>query len=186
MIEIQALIERTGRQIEKKFCVSDWLMHINSEPESRYVNIDDRLDMSELINNNDFSGKHLQLLFLIKHNQEYILGYNVPSGYNLWSDFLNAAEDFANYGRSKRSYGVDPLIMEIRSVGKEELNFSIYYEMDRSKKYIDVMLPTQEFMISLASSLRDFLVKMIHEYKVDIGDEGTIIRVENLIKKYDR
>lgn len=113
--------------------------------------------MYELINSNDFSGKHLQLLFLIKHNQEYVLGYNVPSGCNLWSDFLNAAEDFANHGRSKRSYGVDPLTMEIRSEGKVELNLSIYYELDSSKKYLDVKLPSKEFMISLVSSLRDFL-----------------------------
>lgn len=44
MIKIQTLIERTGSQIEKKFCVNDWLVHINSNPESRYVNVDDSLE----------------------------------------------------------------------------------------------------------------------------------------------
>lgn len=184
MIEIKILIERTGSQIERKFCVNDWLMHINLNPESRYVNVDDLSDMCELKNSNDFSGKHLQMLFLIKYNQEYVLGYDVPSGYNLWTDFLNAAEDFANYGRSKRSYGVDPLIMEMTSEGMKKLNFSIYYELDRSKKYMDVKLPSQEFMFTLASTLRDFFVKMIHEYKIDIGDDGLTMRAENLMKRF--
>lgn len=186
MITIQTLIERTGSQIEKKFCVNDWLMHVNSNPENRYVNIDDSLEMCELMNSKSFSEKHLRMLFLIKHNHKCVLDYSIPSGLDLWSNFLKAAEDFAIYGRSKCAYGVDPLVMEIKDEGEGDLNLSIYYELDISKKYLDVKLPSKEFMISLSSTLRHFFVKMIHEYNVDIGDEGLIIRAEKLIKEFSK
>lgn len=45
-------------------------------PESRYVDIDNSSDMYELINDRKFSGKHIQMLFLIKYNQEVLVGYN--------------------------------------------------------------------------------------------------------------
>lgn len=183
MIEVRPFIQRTPRQTEEKYGADSWVM-IKSKPEIRYVDIDNGSDMYELIKDSKFSMKHLQMLFFIKQNQEEIVGFNCPSAYNAWTDFLIAAEEFANYGKSKRSYGIDPLIMEVYSKENGNLDFSIYVEYDKSIKYADVTLPSKEFMITITYALKHFLVTMIHEYKVDIGDEGVINRVERLIKRF--
>lgn len=65
MIEIRPLIQRTGREIEAKFGVGNWSEFIQLNPESRYVEIDNRSDMYELINDRKFSGEHIVMLFLI-------------------------------------------------------------------------------------------------------------------------
>lgn len=183
MIEIRPLIQRTPRQTDEKYGADSW-GKLNSNPEIRYVDIDNRSDMYELIKDRKFSMKHLQMLFFIKQNQEEIIGFNCPSAYNAWTDFLIAAEEFANYGKSKRSYGIDPLIMEVYCRENGNLGFSIYVEYDKSIKYVDVTLPSKEFMISLTKALKHFFVTMIHEYNVDIDDEGVIDRVERLIKRF--
>lgn len=184
MIEIRPLIQRSGRQIEAKFGVDNWLEYINANPESRYVDIDTSSEMFELINDKKFTGRQIQMLFLINYNQEVVVGFNSPSAYNSWADFLISAENFANYGKSKRAYGIEPLIMEIKSVGQDHLYFTVYNEWDNSIKYIDVTLPTKEFMLSLTRALKHFCVTMIHDYKVAVGDEGIIDRIENLLKRF--
>lgn len=74
--------------------------------------------------------------------------------------------------------------MEIKVAQHDQLEFSIYYELDPSIKYVEVTLPTNEFIISLLRSLKHFFVTMIHDYKVDLGREGLIDRVESLLNKY--
>ncbi|XEC97328.1 hypothetical protein AB6A23_12690 [Paenibacillus tarimensis] len=184
MIHIRPLIQRSPAQIESKFGVDDWTTCIALNPESRYVDIDNRSDMFELISDRKFSGKHLQMLFIITTDQEAVIGYDCPSGYNLWADLLKAAEEFASRGKTKRSYGVDPLIMEIFSVSNGTLKFTIYYELDCSKKYVDISLPSKEFMLSLTTALEHFLKIMINEYNVEVGDEEIINRVERLAKRF--
>lgn len=186
MIEIRPLIQRSGRQIQTKFGVDNWLEYTKSNPESRYVDIDNSSDMYELINDSKFSGKHIQMLFLINYNQEILIGYNGPSAYNSWIDFLITAENFENYGKSKLAYGIDPLIMEIKSVRHDHLHFSIYYELDISIKYVDVTLPSKEFMISLIRALKHFCVTMIHDYKVAVGEDGIIYRIDHLLRRYSK
>lgn len=58
--------------------------------------------------------------------------------------------------------------------------------MDNSIKYVDVTLPSKGFMISLISALKHFCVTMIHDYKVAIGDEGIIYRIDNLLRRYSK
>jgi hypothetical protein len=186
MLEIRPLIQRSPRQIEAKFGVNDWARYIESNPEIRYVEIDNGPEMYELISDRKFSGKHLQMLFLIENNQDIVIGYESPSAYNAWMDFLLAAEEYINYGKSIRSYGIEPLIMAVQSIGSGNLNFSIYNELDISNMYVNVTLPAKEFMSSLTIALKHFLGVMNYEYKVEVGDEGIIDRVERLMERVSR
>lgn len=179
MIEIKPHIVRSGRQIEEKYGVRNWLELIHTD--KQYVDIDNVEEVYEIIHDDKFSTRHIQMLFTITYDQEVIAGFNVPSALDLWLTYLNAAEEVINYGESRRQYGIDPYIIELKSLNQEFLHLSIYQEFDISNKCVDAHLPYQAFLVSLLKAIQHFYTKMNNDYDQSFEDEGIEIRIENLI-----
>lgn len=135
-------------------------------PIEKYIDIDDSLNIREIIDHKNFTPEHIQQLITIKFNQQFIVGFNVPSGLSLWEDtFIPGLESFINEGNKEIMYGLDPIILKFESVNSKQVLFSIYEELIPEEIYAASIVPEKEFIESLLNGASHYWQKLI-EYKV--------------------
>ncbi|WP_430510827.1 hypothetical protein [Gottfriedia solisilvae] len=135
-------------------------------PKEKFIDIEDSLNISEIIDHKNFTPEHTQELITIKYNNQFIIGFDVPSGLSLWEDtFLPAIAGYLQNGNIEILYGIDPIMLKFEPVNDNQILFMIYDELEPKEIYVNVILPQKEFIESLLDSASHYWGKL-SEYKI--------------------
>ncbi|MFD9627454.1 hypothetical protein [Peribacillus muralis] len=146
------------------FKISTLLVKI-TEGEESYVSLDDYLKLREIFDHRKFTPEHIQMRITIKYNNQIVVGVNVPSGLNLWSDYMVAIEQYLEGENVERLYGIDLYLMKLVSINNNLLEFSIVGDWEPVKVFAQTVLPEKEFLESILDGAEHFW-KTLFDYKV--------------------
>lgn len=91
MIEAKILLVKPGSLIEEETGVDNWLMAVTQRPEVQYADVNDRNQVERLMMSRKFGLDALQMVIHVFDDRgQPLIGYEVPSGLNIWHDYLRA------------------------------------------------------------------------------------------------
>ncbi|QPC45853.1 hypothetical protein [Mangrovibacillus cuniculi] len=140
--------------------------YIMDNPKERYIDIDDSLKISEIIDHRKFTADCIQEFISIEYNNKSIVNFDVPSGLSLWEDtYLPAIEGYIQNGKVEIMYGIDPILLSLEESNNNEMLLSIYDEWKPNDIYVEEFLPQNEFIESLLDNASHYYEKLM-EYKI--------------------
>ncbi|CAH0316358.1 hypothetical protein SRABI96_05236 [Peribacillus sp. Bi96] len=142
----------------------------HTDLEASYISIDDSLKLREIIDHRKFTPEHIQMLITISYNNQIVVGIDVPSGLDLWSNYTVAIERYLGGENVEMLYGVDPYLMKLVSVNNNLLEFSIVGDWEPVEVFAQAVLPEKEFLESILDGAAHFWKTLI-DYKVFEGKE---------------
>ncbi|CAH0276166.1 hypothetical protein [Peribacillus simplex] len=146
------------------FKISTFLEKTN-EGEESYASLDDSLKLREIFDHRKFTPEHIQMRITIKYNNQVVVGFDVPSGLDLWSDYMVAIEQYLDGENVERLYGIDPYLIKLVSINNNLLEFSIVGDWEPVEVFAQAVLPEKEFLESILDGAEHFWETLI-DYKV--------------------
>jgi hypothetical protein len=136
-------------------------------PSAKYIEFDNTENISKIIDHHKFSPEYTQELITITYYDKDVVGFDVPSGLNLWKDsFIPAFEKYLTEGKiTEVMYGIEPITLKLEPIANNQVSFSIFLEFEPEKPYASEILPEKEFISSILNGASDFWNNVI-EYKI--------------------
>lgn len=135
-------------------------------PRERYIDIDNVPKIRDVIEHRKFTPEFIKQLITITFNNKVVVGFNVPSGLDLWKgSYIPALEDYFREGKSIVMYGIEPVILQLETINDEEVSFSIFGEWEPKEVFANAILPEKQFLEALLDGACHFW-QMLIEYKV--------------------
>lgn len=136
-----------------------------NEGDESYVSLDDSLKLRGIFEHRKFTPEHIQMRITIKYNNQIVVGVDVPSGLDLWSDYMVAIEQYLESKNVERFYGIDPYLMKLVSINNNLVDFSIVGDWEPVEVIAQAVLPEKEFLKSILDGAEHFWGTLI-KYKV--------------------
>ncbi|MFS0762292.1 hypothetical protein ABC374_02405 [Peribacillus sp. 1P06PB] len=146
------------------FTISTYLVEI-SEGEESYISLDDSLRLREVFDHHKFTPEHIQMHIMIQFNNQIVIGNDIPSGLNLWDDYIVGIEKFLNGENVEIPYGIDPYLMKLISINSNSLELSIVGDWEPVKVFAQDILPKRELFTAILDGAEHFWNTLI-DYKV--------------------
>ncbi|WP_078410711.1 hypothetical protein [Priestia abyssalis] len=140
--------------------------------------MDDSSKFREYIEHSNFTPKHIQMLITIKYKNEIVVGIDGPSGLDLWEQsYMALVESYLNQEKVNVMYGIEPIVMRIKSLDNHLFEFSITDEWKPIEVYAKAVLPKKEFFEAILDGAERFW-NTLNNYKVfekmDIKEKASI------------
>lgn len=192
MIEAKILLVKPGSLIEEETGVDNWLMAVTQRPEVQYADVNDRNQVERLMMSKKFGLDALQMVIHVFDDRGQLIGYEVPSGLNIWHDYLRAIRMLMEQGKVCVSYGIDPLLLEMEQYAYGQLRFAIRLELVPHRILTQFTIHARTFLLEILRSIEFLWFKMLHEYHPPSGldisrpkDDGKDLFIEiNALRKW--
>ncbi|QLG41918.1 hypothetical protein HW560_29875 [Paenibacillus sp. E222] len=133
-MKARVYLAKSGSMIEEESGMDNWLVAVKQRPEVQYADVNDRIQVERLIMSRKFGLDSLQMaIHVFDEGGQPLIGYEVPSGLNIWLDYLRAIRKLMERGKACVSYGIDPYLLEMEQLAKGRLRFAIRLELDPQK-----------------------------------------------------
>ncbi|KMY49757.1 hypothetical protein [Peribacillus loiseleuriae] len=146
------------------FKISTFLVK-TSEGEESYISLDDSLKLRELFEHRKFTPEHIQMHVMIQYNDQIVVGNDIPSGLDLWTDYIVGIEQYLEGENVEIPYGIDPYLMKLISINSNLLELSIEGEWEPVEVFAQAALPKREFLEALLDGATHFW-NTLNDYKV--------------------
>jgi hypothetical protein len=100
------------------------------------------------------------MTLILKDGDQTVLGFNVPSALDLWSDYLHAIDAVIHRGCVQRMYGIDPIFMEMELLGEGLVQFTIRNDGKPDHVFVNAKLPAVPFFLAILNAVRIFWRKL--------------------------
>ncbi|MGG4481445.1 hypothetical protein [Paenibacillus illinoisensis] len=193
LIEAKILLVKPGSLIEEETGVDNWLMAVTQRPEVQYADVNDRNQVERLMMSRKFGLDALQMVIHVFDDRgQPLIGYEVPSGLNIWHDYLRAIRMLMEQGKVCVSYGIDPLLLEMEQYAYGQLRFAIRLELVPHRILTQFTIHARAFLLEILRSIEFLWFKMLHEYHPPSGldisrpkDDGKDLFIEiNALRKW--
>lgn len=129
-------------------------------PEHTYIDPDNVEAVRELLKPRNFTSKQMRMTLILEDGDETVLGFNVPSALDLWSDYLYAIDAVIHHGYVQRMYGVDPIFMEMELLDEGLVQFTVRNEGKPDHVFVNTKLPAVPFFQAILNAVRIFWRKL--------------------------
>ncbi|MFY0783126.1 hypothetical protein AB1K18_22965 [Peribacillus simplex] len=146
------------------FKISTFLVK-TSEGEESYISLDDSLKLRGIFEHRKFTPEHIQMHIKIQYNDQIIVGNAIPSGLDLWSDYIVGIEKYLDGENVEMPYGIDPYLMKLISIDSNLLEFSIVGDWEPVEVFAQARLPKKEFLEAILDGATHFW-NTLNDYKV--------------------
>lgn len=146
------------------FQISTFLVEM-SEGEEHYISLDDSLKLRGIFEHRKFTPDYIQMHIMIEFNNQTVVGNDIPSGLDLWNDYILGIEKFLNGENVEIPYGIDPYLMKLISINSNSLDFSIVGDWEPVEVFAQAILPKREFFEAILDGAAHFWNTLI-DYKV--------------------
>lgn len=193
LIEAKILLVKPGSLIEEETGVDNWLMAVTQRPKVQYADVNDRNQVKRLMMSRKFGLDALQMaIHVVDDSGQPLIGYEVPSGLNIWRDYLTAIRKLMEQGKVSVSYGIDPYLLEMEQYANGQLRFTIRMELVPHHILTQFTIHARTFLLEILRSIEFLWFKMLHEYHPPSGldisrpkDDGKDLFIEiNALRKW--
>ncbi|WP_375564319.1 hypothetical protein [Peribacillus frigoritolerans] len=146
------------------FQISTFLVEM-SDGEEHYISLDDSLKLRGIFEHRKFTPEYIHMHIMIQFNNQIVVGNDIPSGLDLWNDYILGLEKFLNGENVEIPYGIDPYLMKLTSINSNSLDFSIVGDWEPVKVFAEAILPKREFFEAILDGAAQFWNTLI-DYKV--------------------
>ncbi|MCM3783417.1 hypothetical protein M3231_10565 [Neobacillus mesonae] len=182
MIQCKAYLEKPRALIEQDNGNRDKIEVLLKDPSKGYIDLDNHFEMKRFIESGRFEASSMQMTITITNNEQTIIGFDFPSAYNIWSDYLEAVEQVMNVGRTSRMYGIDPMRLEMRWTKENQVHLVIRNDFERDMIYVDCMLPGHDLLESMLQALHHLWSKLL-EYGIEEKYRDELPWIERLLNR---
>lgn len=170
LIEAKILLVKPGSLIEEETGADNWLMAVIQRPEVQYADVNDRNQIDRLMRSRKFGLDALQMaIHVFDDRGQPLIGYEVPSGLNIWRDYLNAIRKLMEQGKVCVSYGIDPLLLEMEQYANGQIRFAIRLELVPHRLLTQFTIQARTFLLEILRSIEFLWIKMLREYPIPSG-----------------
>lgn len=141
-------------------------------PKVKYVHIEDAFRLQEVFEHPKFTPEHMQILITVQYNGQTIVGFDTPSAFDSWGDYFIVIEQFLVNCEAQTAYGIDTMMIKMKSINKDFLEFVIRGQWDTRAIFAQATLPTKEFLQALLNVAESFW-RRLHAYRV--FEEKTVL-----------
>lgn len=146
------------------FKISTFLVEI-SEGEESYISLDDSFKLREIFEHRKFTPEHIQMHIKIQYNDQIVVGNDIPSGLDLWTDYIVGIEQYLDGESVEKPYGIDPYLMKLLSINSSLLEFSIVGDWEPVEVFAQAILPKREFLEAILDGATHFWTTL-NDFKV--------------------
>ncbi|MFF2287980.1 hypothetical protein [Peribacillus butanolivorans] len=146
------------------FKISTFLVK-TSEGEKSYISLDDSIKLREIFEHRKFTPEHIQMHIEIQYNDQIVVGNGIPSGLDLWTDYIVGIEQYLDGENVEIPYGIDPYLMKLISINSNLLELSIVGDWEPVKVFAQAILPKREFLEAILDGATHFW-NTLYDYKV--------------------
>ncbi|MBM6386653.1 MULTISPECIES: hypothetical protein [Paenibacillus] len=165
LIEAKVLLVKPGSLIEEETGTDNWLIAVTQRPEVQYADVNDRNQVERLMMSRKFGLDALQMsIHVFDDRGQPLIGYEVPSGLNIWHDYLKAIRMLMEQGKVSVSYGIDPLLLEMEQYANGQIRFAIRLELVPQHILTQFTIHARTFLLEILRSIEFLWIKMLHEY----------------------
>ena len=192
MIKAKILLGKPGSLIEEETGIDNWLIAVTQQPEVQYADVNDRKQIERLMMSRKFGLDALQMaIHVFDDRGQALIGYEVPSGLNIWHDYLKAIRKWMEQGKASVSYGIDPFMLEMDQYPNGQLRFAIRLELAPRHILTQFIVHARTFLLEILRSIEFLWNKMLREHHIPSGldisrpkdnGEGIFIEIESLRK----
>ncbi|WP_127539280.1 hypothetical protein [Paenibacillus illinoisensis] len=145
-------------------------MAVTQQPEVQYADVNDRNQINRLMRSRKFGLDALQMaIHVFDASGQPLIGYEVPSGLNIWHDYLKAIRMLMEKGKVCVSYGIDPLLLEMEQYANGQIRFAIRLELVPQHILTQFTIHARTFLLEILRSIEFLWSKMLHEYHPPSG-----------------
>ncbi|MGG4127369.1 hypothetical protein ABEW19_03805 [Paenibacillus illinoisensis] len=144
------MLVKPGSLIEEETGTDNWLMAVTQQPEVQYADVNDRNQINRLMRSRKFGLDALQMAIHVFDDSGLpLIGYEVPSGLNIWHDYLNAIRKLMERGKVSVSYGIDPYLLEMEQYANGQLRFTIRLELVSHRILTQFTIHARTFLLEI-------------------------------------
>lgn len=170
LIEAKILLVKPGSLIEEETGGDNWLIAVTKQPEVQYADVNDRNQINRLMRSRKFGLDALQMaIHVFDDRGQPLIGYEVPSGLNIWHDYLKAIRIVMEQGKVCASYGIDPLLLEMEQYTNGQIRFAIRLELVPHHILTQFTIHARTFLLEILRSIEFLWIKMLREYPIPSG-----------------
>ncbi|MGF9697995.1 hypothetical protein [Paenibacillus sp. MABNR03] len=170
LITARVLLVKPGSFIEEETGIDNWLVAVKQMPEVRYADVNDRLQVERLMMSQKFGLDALQMAIHVFDERGHpLIGYEVPSGMNIWQDYLRAIRKLMEQRKACVSYGIDPYLLEMEYVANGKLRCAIRMELAPQDVLTQFVTSEKAFLLELLRAIEFLWNKLLHEYHTQSG-----------------
>ncbi|WP_413034400.1 hypothetical protein [Paenibacillus xylanilyticus] len=164
------MLVKPGSFIEEETGIDNWLIAVTQMPEVRYADVYDRKQVERLMMSQKFGLDALQMaIHVFDQSGHPLIGYEVPSGMNIWQDYLRAIRKLMEQGKACVSYGIDPYLLEMECLANGQLRCAIRMELDPQDVFTQFVTSEKAFLLELLRAIEFLWNKLLHEYHTQSG-----------------
>ncbi|MBT2284839.1 hypothetical protein J7E78_14945 [Paenibacillus polymyxa] len=165
MIKAKVLLNKPVSLIEEETGIDNWLVAVTQRPEARYADVNDRKQLERLMMGPKFGLDCLQMaIHVIDECGQSLIGYEVPSGLNIWQDYLRAIRKLMEQDKACVSYGIDPYLLELERQRNGQLRCTIRLELFPQDVLTQFITSEKLFLSELLRAIEFLWSKLLREY----------------------
>ncbi|WP_239302770.1 hypothetical protein [Paenibacillus sp. ACRRY] len=143
---------------------------MTQQPEVQYADVNDRNQINRLMMSRKFGLDALQMaIHVFDDSGQPLIGYEVPSGLNIWHDYLKAIGKLLEQGKASVGYGIDPYLLEMEQFANGHLRFTILLELVPHHILTQFTIHARTFLLEILRSIEFLWIKMLREYPIPSG-----------------
>ncbi|MFK0520598.1 hypothetical protein ACINKY_00180 [Paenibacillus illinoisensis] len=164
------MLVKPGSLIEEETGSDNWLIAVTQQPEVQYADVNDRNQIDRLMRSSEFGLDALQMaIHVFDDRGQPLIGYEVPSGLNIWRDYLKAIRMLMEQGKVSVSYGIDPYLLEMEQYANGQISFAIRLELVPHRILTQFTMHARTFLLEILRSIEFLWIKMLREYPIPSG-----------------
>ncbi|WP_440117872.1 hypothetical protein [Paenibacillus sp. QZ-Y1] len=166
LIKAKVFLVKPGSFIEEETGINNWLVAVTQRPEVRYADVNDRELVEQLMMSGKFGLDYLQMAIHVTDDSgQPLIGYEVPSGLNIWQDYLRAIRKLMEQGKACVSYGADPYLLEMEQLANGQLRCAIRLELVPQDILTQFITAEKAFLLELLRAVEFLWSKLLGEYQ---------------------